>query len=177
MKSRILSLSAVSAAFIAIALTVGAYFEFADVFALVISSVFVILPIYLRSYKGSVLAYLAGGVIAFFCSGFNLLSLVFPVYFLFFGIYPIVKNKLIEKNFNKYLGFFIGLLWFIIIAYGAYFYYTLIMHGVLDGLPSWFYDYVLYVVAIIAIIFYVIYDRFIYVIRFVINRYLGRIIK
>ena len=116
MKSKIISLSAVSAAFTAIALTVGAYFEFADVFALVISSVFVILPIYLKSYKGSLLAYLAGGIIAFLCSGFNILSLVFPAYFLFFGIYPIIKTKLIETNFNKYVGFVFGLIWFIIIA-------------------------------------------------------------
>ena len=46
------------------------------------------------------LAYLAGGVIAFLCSGFNILSLVFPAYFLFFGVYPIVKTKLVETNFR-----------------------------------------------------------------------------
>ena len=177
MKSKIISLSAVSAAFTAIALIVGAYFEFTDVFALVISSVFVILPIYLRSYKGSVLSYLVGGVIAFLCSGFNILSLVFPAYFLFFGVYPIVKNKMIEKKFNKYAGFIIGLIWFIIIAYGAYFYYTLIMHGVFDGLPNWVNDYVLYVVAFVAVIFFIIYDRFVLVIKYLIDRYLGRIIK
>ena len=177
MKSKIRSLSAVSAAFTAVALTVGAYFEFTDVFALVISSVFVMLPIYLKSYKGSMLAYLAGGVIAFLCSGFNILSLVFPAYFLFFGVYPIVKTKLVETNFNKYVGYVLGLIWFVLIAYGAYFYYTLIMQGVLDGLPNWINDYVLYALALIAVIFFIIYDRFIVVIKFMIDKYLSRIIK
>ena len=84
MNSKIVSISAISAGLIAIALLVGAYFEFADLFAVVIASVFVLMPLYLKSYKGSVLAGLAGGVIAFLCSGLNFLSLVFPTYITFF---------------------------------------------------------------------------------------------
>ena len=59
MKSKIISLSAISASFIAIALIIGAYIEITDLFMVVISSVFVLLPLYLKSYKGSFLLWKA----------------------------------------------------------------------------------------------------------------------
>ena len=102
MKSKIISLSAISAGFVAISLIIGAYIEITDLFMVVVASVFVLLPLYLKSYKGSFLAFLAGGVIAVLCSGFNL-ALIFPAYFAFFGIYPIVKNYLEEKRDLKHL--------------------------------------------------------------------------
>ena len=86
MKSKTIALSAISAGFVAIILTVGAYVEFTDVFMLAVSSIFVLLPLYFNSYKGSILAFIVGGVIAFLVSGFNILSIVFPSYFGFFGI-------------------------------------------------------------------------------------------
>ena len=91
MKSKIISLSAISACFIAASLVVGTYFEILDFFMLVTASVFVLLPLYLKSYKGSFLAYLVGGVVAILCGGFNF-TLIYPAYFLFFGVYPIIKN-------------------------------------------------------------------------------------
>ena len=127
MKSKIISISAISAGLTAIALTIGAYIEFTDLFALVVSSVFVILPLYFNSYKGSLLCFLAGGVIAFLFSGFNFLSLVFPSYFLFFGIYPILVIFARQKNFNKTLRLIIGLIWCVAFFYGAYFYYFGVM--------------------------------------------------
>ena len=87
MKSKVLALSAVSASFIAVFLTLGAYIELVDLVAVVVASIFVLLPLYMKSYKGSLLAYLAGGLLAFLISGFNILSLVFPAYFAFFGIF------------------------------------------------------------------------------------------
>ena len=177
MKSKVISLSAISAALIAVSLTIGAYFEFADLFAVVIASAFVILPIYLKSYIGAVMAYLAGGVIAFLCSGFNILSLVFPTYFVFSGIYPIVKIKLQEKSFNKYLSFVIGLIWCLITVYGAYFYYTLIIGDLFSDLPIWVNDYILFIIGGCGIVFFFVFDRFISVIKRVVDIYLQRIIK
>ncbi len=177
MKSKVIALSAVSASLTAICLIVGAFFEFADMFAVVLSSVFVIMPLYLNSYKGSFLCYLAGGVIAFLCSGFNILSLVFPAYFCFFGVYPIVKYKMREKAIDKRLVFVIGLIWFTIVAYGLYFYYTVIIGGMFTGLPEWVSKYALLGVSLISILFFVVYDRFIFVVRFFINKYLSRIIR
>lgn len=177
MRSKIISISAIAAAFVAISLTVGAYFEFADLFAVIISSVFVILPLYLGSYKGCLLCYLAGGVIAFLCSGFNVMSLVFPAYFAFFGIYPIVKSKMQEKRINKTVEYIIGMIWFLAIAYGIFFYYTLFMGNTLDGLPQWIMDYVLVLLAPLSAFIFVIYDRYIVVMRVFINRYISKIIK
>lgn len=178
MKSRLIALSAISAGLVAIPLIVGAVFEFSDIFALIVSSVFVTLPLYLKSYKGSYLAYLAGGIVGLICGGLaNITSIVFPAYFAFFGIYPIVKCKMVEKSFNKYLGFVLGLVWCIAVAYGIYYYYLFVAGGVFDGLPQWLEDYAVYGVALFALVFFVIFDRFIVVMRFFIDKYLGRIIK
>ena len=177
MKSKIISISAISAGFAALFLLIGAYFEMADLFTVVVSSVFVTLLLYYKSYKGCILTYLAGGVIAFICSGFNIISLVFPAYFAFFGIYPIVKSFAMQKGFNKYAGFILGLVWFVAVSYGLYFYYTLIMGAMFDGLPLWVLDYILYIIAFIAILFFIIFDRFIMVVRKASDYYLNKIIK
>ena len=177
MRSKIISISAIGAAFVAISLTVGAYFEFADLFAVVISSVFVLLPLYFGSYKGCLLCYLAGGVIAFLCSGFNIMSLVFPSYFAFFGVYPIVKSKMIEKRLNRYFSFIIGLIWFLALAYGMFFYYTLFMGNTLSGLPKWIMDYSLILLVPLAVIIFIVYDRFVVVMRAFTDRYLSKIVK
>ncbi len=176
MKSKVISLSAISAGFIAIALIIGAYFEITDLFMVVVASVFILLPLYFKSYKGSFLAFLAGGVIALLCTGFNL-ALIFPAYFTFFGIYPILKNKLMEKNVKIAISTLIGLIWFILVAYGCYFYYTLILNGIFEGLPVWLEKYIVYGIGLVAIIFFFIYDRFIFVVKFFVDRYLRKVIK
>ena len=176
MKSKLISISAISAGFIAMVLLIGAYFEIADVFTIVISSVFVTLPLYYKSFKASVLAYLAGGVIAFLCSGFNILSLVFPAYFTFFGIYPIIKF-LIESKGKKYAGFIIGFIWCVLTFFGLYYYYTFVMLRVEEGLPQWIIDYIEIFIALISVVFFIIYDKFLSVTRRVANYYLVKIIK
>ena len=177
MKSKIIAISAISSGLVALFLTIGAYFELVDVFTIVIASIFVTLPLYYQSYKGSWLCFLAGGLIAFMFSGFNLLSLVFPAYFAFFGIYPIVRCKMLEKNFNKFWGYVVGLVWFIIVAFGLYFYYTQFMGVALTGLPSWFIDYILIFVGLFAFVFFFIFDKFVLVTRKVADYYLNKIIK
>ena len=178
MKSKIISLSAISASFIAVALVVGTYFEIFDFFMLVTASVFVLLPLYLNSYKGSFLAYLAGGIIAILCGGFNF-TLIYPAYFLFFGIYPIIKNKFMQKPVKKGLRIAIGLVWFILVSYVCYFYYTLVLDlsVIIDGAPKWLDNFIVYGVGLLAVVFFFVYDRFISVIKIVLDKYLNRIIK
>ena len=178
MKSKFIALSAVSASFIAISLVLGTYFEILDFFMLVTASVFVLLPLYLNSYKGSFLAYLVGGIIAILCGGFNF-TVIYPAYFLFFGIYPIIKNKLMQKNLKKCHKIIIGLIWFILVAYICYFYYTLVLDlkVVIEGAPQWLDKFIIYGVGILAVVFFFVYDRFISVIKVVMDKYLYRIIK
>ena len=136
MKSKVISLSAISAGLIAICLSIGAYFEITDIFTVVISSVFVLLPFYYNSFKGSLMAYLVGGVVAMIISGFNIYSIVFLLYFTFFGIYPIIRNFFIKLKLKKYLIIIIGSIWCVAVSFGAYFYYGLIGVDLFYGLPE-----------------------------------------
>ena len=86
MKSKLITISAISSALITIVLTIGAYIEVADLLALVVATIFVALPLYFNSYIASILSFLAGGILALIFSGFNFLSVVFPAYFGFFGL-------------------------------------------------------------------------------------------
>lgn len=177
MKSKNLALSAISAAFVAILLTLGAYIEFIDLFAVVVSSVFVMLPLYYKSYVGGWLSCLAGGLIAFLCSGFNIMSLVFPAFFCFFGLYPLVKCKFIDKNVNMVISSIVGVLWCVVAFYGLYFYYTAVMGQIFEGVPAWIVDYLLYAVGIVSVGFYFIYDFYIVAARKIIDKYIGKILK
>ena len=177
MKSKVISLSAISASLIAVVLTIGSYIEFFDLFAVVMASVFVLLPLYFGSYKGSLLASICGVIIAFLCGGLNILSLVFPSYILFFGFYPIVRCKLMDKRVKIIFVYIIGCIWCLLMSYAVYYYYTSIMNGVFNGLPVWVEKYALLIVGAVGIVFYLIFDKFVVSIRRVLNVYLNRIIK
>ncbi len=177
MKSKLIALSAISASFVAILLTLGAYIELIDLLTLVFASAFVILPLYYKSFLGSFLTYLAGGILAFMFSGFNVFSIVFPSYFAFFGLYPVVKHLMRVKGVNGILAFFIGLVWCVLAFYGIYFYYIGVIGYEFNDFPSWLNDYLIYAVAGVGVIFYLIFDRFVLVIKFAIDKYLQRIIK
>ena len=180
MKSKLITVSAISSALVAISLTVGAYFEVADLFSLVLASAFVTLPLYFNSKKATLLTYLAGGVIALIFSGFNFTySLVFPAYFSFFGLFPIIFNIVGENKRKKPLIIVLGLIWTIAVFYGMYFYYTLVMGLDLTTLPSWMptwiKDAILYLIGVLAVIFYLIYQRYVLVVKYFFQRYLDRI--
>ena len=177
MKTRVITISAVSAALVSVFLTLGAYIAFIDLIMVLIASVFVLLPVYYGSYLGCFLTYLAGGVSAFIFSQFNFLSLVFPVYFGFFGIYPFLMCMAYDKGFNKLLFSVLCLIWCIAATYGTFFYYTFVMKNVLDGLPQIITDNIYYVLSILGGLVYFIFDRFVFSVRILINRYLDKIIR
>ena len=177
MKSKLVSLSAISSALTALSLTIGAYVEIADLSALVLSSIFIIMPLYYNSYKASFLTSFVGVIIAFLSSGFNIMSLVFPSYVVFFGVYPILRFFMSEKIKNKWLIYIIGSIWFILTVYGMYFYYTTVMGVLINDLPLWLLNNILYWIAPLALIIYIVYDKFIMVSKGVLDRYIGRIIK
>ena len=177
MKSKLLALSAISAAFSAILLTLSAYITIADLFCLVLSSAVVMLPLYYKSYKAGFLAYLAGGVIAFIFSGFNLTVVVVPAYLLFFGVFPLVKTLAEERGVNKVIVYVLGLIWCILAVYGIYFFYLNFMEINLATLPKIIADNILVVVGLAGIVFYVIFERYVITVKKFIDFYLGKIIK
>ncbi len=176
MKSKIIALSAISAAFSAIFLTVGAYFELADIFCIVLASIASLLPIYFKSYLGAFLSFLVGGVLAFLFSGFNFMSLVFVCYF-GFGAYPLVSSIMRDKGVKQIIIFIIGIIWCCALFYGAFFYYVGIMNATISDLPKWITDNIYLFIGLFSVVFYFVFDRFIVVYRIFIDRYLKRIIK
>lgn len=177
MKSKTLALSAISAGFIAIALAIGANFEFVDLFALVVASVFVLLPLHLNSYKGAILTFLAGGILGALFGFLNFFTVVFPAYFGFFGVYPIVKFFMQKKGVKRYVINIIGLIWCVGAVFGIYYFYVLVMNIPFSGMPNWVAKYIEIVVALVGILFYFVFDRYLDVMRIITDKYLKKIIK
>lgn len=189
MKSKVIALSAISSGFIAIFLTLGAYLEFIDVITVMLASIFVILPSYYNSRLGSFLTFLVGGLIGFMFSGFNIMSLVFPTYFLLMGLMP-VMNQVVEKTkLNKKIWYAIKFVWTLIALYILLWYYTQIMNIPLEYSFELFgnlYDfsatenilaYFLIAYGIIGVIFFVVYDRFLVVAKIYTSKLLKKILK
>lgn len=177
MNTRVITVSAVSAALVALFLTLGAYISLIDLVSVLIASAFVLLPIYYNSYLGCFLTYLAGGVIAFILSQFNLLSIVFPLYFGFFGVYPFLMCMAIDKGFNRALFIALTLIWCVGTAYGTYFYYTLFMKNIFEGLPEFVEKNLYFAIGVVGVVMYFLFDRFVFSTRILINRYLSKIVK
>ena len=180
MKSKIIAISSMGAGLTAICLTLGAYIEAMDLISLVLASVFVVMPLYFNSYKGAFLCFGVGGVIAFMLAGFNIYSVVFPAYFLFFGLYPILKSLSVEKRINVIVCRIVGLIWSVIVVYGIYYYYIYVMGLNLNDLPSWasfITENITIFVGVFGVIFYFVYDRYVVVTKRVVDYYLYKAIK
>lgn len=178
MKSKVIAISAFASAFSALFLTIGAYFEFFDLIGVVFASVFTVLPIYFNSYKGCFLSYLAGGIIAFIFSGFNIFSIVFIMYFLFFGLFPTIKYISTDKNFNKTIFNFVSIIWCILSAIAVYYYYLMVLgESFFTGLPQFFIEYAIVFVILFGVVVYFVFNRFVSIARILINHYLRKIIK
>ena len=176
MKSKVIALSAISAGFIAISLTAGAYIDLLDLITVIAASIFVILPLYYNSYAGCFMAYAAGGILAFLFSGFNIFSVVFPAYFAFFGIYPIIKAITYGK-IKKAVFCVLGAVWCIAMFYGLYFFLIYVTKLTFSDLPQFISDYILVFVGLAGAVFYFVFDRFCLIVKRVVDYYLRRIIK
>ena len=177
MKSKIISVSAITSAIIAIFLTFGAYIEMFDLWAVVIASVFVLIPLYYNSYLGAILSSIAGGIIAFMFSGFNLFSVVFPAFFGFFGFYPIFRVFVSLKRKNNVVRIIIGLIWCAIAIYGIYLYYTFVMEISDLDLPKFLMDNIYLFLMPVSVLFYFLFDKFVLVAKFTIDKYAKRVLK
>ncbi len=177
MKTKVISLSAISASLIALCLTLGAYFGVVDIFMVIIASFFVILPTYYKSYLGSILAFLAGGVLAFLFSGFNFLSLVFPAYFAFFGLYPIVRCKENQVKFNKFIYYPLCLVWCVSVIFGLYFFLLYLTNDPFAELPKFVVKNIYFFVALVGVLVFIMYDRCIFLLKRLMDNYLGKLIK
>ena len=161
MKTKLIALSAISAALTAIMLSLGAIFELIDLVVVCFAPIFFSMPLYFDSKKGAILASFAGGLIAVFVNPF---SLVGVLHFSFFGIFPIIKYVVLTKKLNKVLFNVLSMFWFAIVCVGAYFFYFKLLGNVpneLFGLQEWVF----------------VLDRFIYLLQVYVFRLLRKIIK
>ena len=177
MKSKLLAVSAISASLTAIILTIGAYVSMADLFCLTISSVTVLLPLYFKSYKAGFLSFLAGGVIAFVFSGFNITVVVVPAFLLFFGSFPLIKCLMMEKKVKFWLAYVIGLIWCLLAVYGIYFFYVNVMAIDFSYLPPIVNKYIILFVGLLGLLFYVVFERYVVTMKRLMDIYLVKIIK
>lgn len=177
MKSKVIALSAISASFITLFLSVGAYIEVVDLIAVVVASAFIILPLCKKWYLGSFLAYLAGGILAFLISGLNYLSLVFPAYFLFFGIFPIIKKLMEEKSVKVWVFYLVSIIWSVLISIGLYFYYTLLMGMQVNFPIEWLNNYILPIVILIGVVVFFLYSHFLSVALKLSEKYIDKFIN
>lgn len=160
MKSKMVALSAISASFIAFFLSLGAYVEIFDMATVVIASFFVCLPLCKKWYSAGFFTYLAGGILAFLISGLNYLSLVFPSYFLFFGIFPIVKKIMSDKNIKKWIYYLVGILWSVAICVGLYYYYTFFMGVQVTFTIEWLNNFAIPIVVLFGVMIFLLYSHF-----------------
>ncbi len=177
MKSKLIAVSAISSAICAIVLTIGTLVNFVDLFCLVISSVFVMIPLYYKSYKASFLSFLASGILAFIFTGFNITLVVVPAFLLFFGSFPLVKEIVKEKKVNKILFYILGMIWCVGAVYGIYFYYVEIMGITFNDLPRIIQENIYIFIGVLGVIFYNVYDRYVLTLGNFLDRYLRRILK
>ena len=116
-------------------------------------------------------------MIAFIFSGFNFLIVTVPAYFVFFGVFPLVKNLMEEKNVNKYVRYLIGLVWCVLAVYGMFFFYKNVMSLDFSDLPVFVKDNLVIVVGLLGVIFYVVYERFLTAFRRIIDELLKKVLK
>ena len=177
MKSKIVAISAISSSLVAISLTFASYFSVATLIGLVLTSIFVILPLYYNSYKGAFLSFLIGGILAVLFSGFNFLSVVFPAYFLFFGAFPIVYFLANKKAFNKYIVAIIGVIWCLILVYGTFYFYTVVLGLEINFKFEIINKFITIFLGIGAVGFYFFFVAYIKSVRIFIDKYLSKVFK
>lgn len=177
MKSKDIALSAISSAFVALFLTIGAYFEVADVFMLAVSTVALMLPLYRKSYVGSFLAYLVGGALAFLLSGMGIQKFIYMAYFAFAGAYPVVNALFKRFNVNKYVAHAIKCVWCIGAFYFVY-WICVYVFGLNPGnIWEWVDRNIWYILGVVAVVFYLMFDFCVNRMQGFIDRYLSRIVK
>ena len=180
MKTKLIALSALSAAFATIFLTLGAYISVIDLPSVLVASCFITLPLYMRSYKASLLSFLASALLSFIFYGFNIYSLVFPTYVLYFGLYPVARLYFTTHAKNQKLGLPVFLSWTVLSLYAMLFYYIYLLNGSADKIMQFFggLNALFFIVyGVFSVVFYFIYDKFVDRLFFITDKYLKKIIK
>ena len=113
-KSKVVVLSALSSAFATISLVVGSYFPNLSLAAAFTASVFMMLVLVKRSYKGGIMAYLSTVILSGIFTGFfTRWDALFP-FIIFMGLHPLVNVFLEDKKVNKIVAIIAKDIWFVV---------------------------------------------------------------
>ena len=177
MSSKDIALSAISAAIVGIALTVGAYVEIIDICMLAIATIAVMLPLYKNLYWGSICAFFAGGLIGFFAGGMNIQRFIYPAYFFFAGLYPVINALFVKWKLNKWLAHVIKLVWCFGAVYLIYWLSAVVWGLHFDYYWNFVKENIWYILIAVSFVLYVLFDLCINQMQRFLSIYLTRIIK
>ncbi|HBF86853.1 MAG TPA: hypothetical protein DDW54_04145 [Clostridiales bacterium] len=110
--SKLIALSAISAALAVIFMTLGAFFAPFDISCMFMASMCMMLPLAKKSLRAAIMTYLASAVL---CALF-FIAVKFEIVFgfvAFFGLHPIVNYFCREKKLNKILCEIVKAVWFV----------------------------------------------------------------
>lgn len=149
--SKVIAISALVTAICSVLLVAGAYFPTLSYSAIFLASVFIMLPLSKNTYKGAILSVIASSLLAFLLATFSFeTSLPF---ILFFGFHPIINKWFKDKNFNKFLGYLIKDLWFVVAILICYFVTDMFITE-----NEFFKKYMIYILIFGGSIFFIVYD-------------------
>ena len=178
MKTRTLTLSALSASLATVVLILGTVFaEALDLFAVIIAPVILAMPLYIDSIKGSLLATLVAGILALLLTGFNIANLLYISYFTFFGFFPIVKYYVMTRRKSKILYYLLCCLWCVLAIIGIYYFYTAFLGLGLDLIIPISPSVMPFILAGVGVIVFFLMDAYVFATQIFMFKLLSRILK
>lgn len=158
MKSKVVTISAISSALGIILLILGTFVSVIDISCIFMSSIAIMLPLYKKSIIGAFLSYVSTAILSMFLTGFRF-QIIIP-YAIFFGLHPIVNELIKVKNINKYVGLIVKTIWFILSLFVIYKFTNMFV-----DLNQKIIDIIYWIIPIAGTIFFIPYDFFMIYIR------------
>jgi len=157
-KSFEIAISAVSASFAVIFLSIGVFVPVFELSAYMFASVALMLPLSKKIYLGGFLAYLSTIILTLLISGGNFVY-VLPVA-VFFGLHPFINSMQLKFNINKYLALIVKIIWFDISLLLMY-KFTELFLAESDLIMEFITKYIYIIIPILGSAFFIFYDWFI----------------
>lgn len=149
--SKIVSLSAVSAAFAVLFLVLGTYVDVLDLSCLFMTSVVLMLPLTKGYRMGCFLAYLATALLAMILTGFRF-QIIVP-FVMFFGLHPLVNDLIKKFRINAVLAAVFKSAWFVATLYVMYY-----LMRLFADIPDFIHKYIHYFLIIGGVLIFLCYD-------------------
>lgn len=178
-----IALSAVSASFAVILLTLGAFVEAIDISCVMFAGIAMMIPLTKKDLFGAFMSYLAAGILALILTGMRF-TVIVP-YAFFFGLYPIINavqdKYLHKKRIFSFFALIVKDLWFL---FSMYVYYKVLV--VFSGydlfqdfsmIPAEYQNYIVPCLCVFGAVFFVLYDFVMKRLQRVADYTVARIIK